>query len=448
MFGLVLRHLREQAGMSLRELGRRALYDHTRISRAEKGEFLVPPEQAAALDTALNAGGLLLRLRHAADTPAGMARGGEPVMLDVQTPDGRTVHVALTPDHISRLLASGSANRRDALRLSVAALAAPALFASDGERLARELTRHSEETDIGPSTLDQLRHVIGEYGHHYARYPAGDLWRSALADRRRVAELMQLRMTLRQRRDLYVAAGWLSVILAWSAHDQGDDRAAIAYAADARHHAGEADNDEVVAWARDVEATVWFYDGRPNPNDALHAAEHGAQAAPPGSAAHIRLTGQLARIHAQLGHADATAQALTGLREQAETQPLHAPGLFTADTARILSITATSHLHLRQDEQAARYALQALGTYDDAPAASPTRRAITRLDLATACARLGDPEQAVTHALATVSATRYASVIATRASALRATLERDYPGSAAVAQLGQGLAELRTALPT
>jgi len=31
IFGLTLRHLRAQAGLSLRELGKRALYDYTRL---------------------------------------------------------------------------------------------------------------------------------------------------------------------------------------------------------------------------------------------------------------------------------------------------------------------------------------------------------------------------------------------------------------------------------
>jgi transcriptional regulator with XRE-family HTH domain len=41
LFGTVLRQLREQAGISLRELGRRCLYDHSRISRVERGEHVI-----------------------------------------------------------------------------------------------------------------------------------------------------------------------------------------------------------------------------------------------------------------------------------------------------------------------------------------------------------------------------------------------------------------------
>ncbi|MEN3541159.1 hypothetical protein AAH991_39020 [Microbispora sp. ZYX-F-249] len=340
----------------------------------------------------------------------------------------------------------GSTNRRDALRtLGAAALVAPTLGrASDAERIARELTRISETTDVGPSTLDGLRQVIADYGHQYARYPAGDLWQAALTDRHRVAELLQLRTTLRQRRELYIAAAWLSVILAWSAHDQGDNRAALAYAADARHHADQADHDELNAWAHDIAATVWFYSGRPD--EALRAAERGASAAPVGTSARVRLTGQLARVHARLGHADAATETLQVLLKQAEQEPVHAAGLFTSDTARVLSISATAYLSLDQHEQARRTAQEAVSVYQQAPpGSSPTRQAITRIDLAIACARLGDPDRSVTEGLTALTATRYAAAIVTRAKDLQKMLESDYPSAAVVGNLKRGLAELHTA---
>ena len=70
MFGLVLRQLRGHAGLSLRELGKRALYDYTRLSRAENGEVLIPAEKVRLLDEVLQAGGLLVALRAAAGAAA------------------------------------------------------------------------------------------------------------------------------------------------------------------------------------------------------------------------------------------------------------------------------------------------------------------------------------------------------------------------------------------
>jgi transcriptional regulator with XRE-family HTH domain len=44
VFGAALRELRIQAGLSLRELGQRSLYDYSRISRVERGEHLIDPK--------------------------------------------------------------------------------------------------------------------------------------------------------------------------------------------------------------------------------------------------------------------------------------------------------------------------------------------------------------------------------------------------------------------
>jgi hypothetical protein len=84
-----------------------------------------------------------------------------------------------------------------------------------------------------------------------------------------------------------------------------------------------------------------------------------------------------------------------------------------------MSTAATSSLWLGHDDQAQTFALQAMKVYEQDPTASPTRRAITALDLGIACARLGDPEQAVAHGIVALTTTpRQAVAIATRSSTL------------------------------
>ncbi|MET9339298.1 hypothetical protein [Nonomuraea sp. NPDC003804] len=337
-------------------------------------------------------------------------------------------------------------NRRDALRgaarLGAAALLAPGLLATTAEQEARELTRRSEETDLGQSSLAHLQRVITDYGRHYARYSADELWEASLGDRRHVADLLQHRTTLKQRRELYVSAAWLSLVLAWAAGDRGQVRAALAYAADARHHAEEADHPEAVAWAWDVEATTWLYDDQPD--EALRAAQQGAAVAPAGTAAQTRLTGQVARAHARLGHAGPASEMLKVLRGHAERHEAHATGLFSADAVRAWSVAATSCLWLGDSGQAHAFASQAMDVYEQDPSISPTRRAITALDLGIACARLGDPDQAVAHGLDAIATPRHAAAIVSRSASLQATLERSYPGAAVVSRFQQGLAELPT----
>ncbi|MFF3665508.1 helix-turn-helix domain-containing protein [Microtetraspora malaysiensis] len=158
IFGVALRHLRNEAGLSQRELGKRALYDHSRISRAEQGEILIPAEQVKALDNVLEAGGLLLALRQAADathsiTPVPAATGvhdGEPVMLDMQTPDGRMVRVTLSRRQFAQLLASGTL-----------ASVLPALGdAEQAQRVARAIDRPSR---LDGQVIDYFRRVLAEH---------------------------------------------------------------------------------------------------------------------------------------------------------------------------------------------------------------------------------------------------------------------------------------------
>ena len=70
LFGVVLRHLRTEAGLSLRELGKRCHHDYSRLSRMETGEHLGDPALLAEIDRILGAGGLLTVLRNAAELPS------------------------------------------------------------------------------------------------------------------------------------------------------------------------------------------------------------------------------------------------------------------------------------------------------------------------------------------------------------------------------------------
>jgi len=157
VFGLALRELREQAGLTLRELGKRALYDYTRLSRAERGEILVPEAQARALDRALNAGGVLTALRDAASggTPAVTARpcsvtGSEPVTLEIRLPGGGSVTLSLSRRQFTQVLATGA----------LAAAFPPAGTPDDADRTARALEQPAR---IDREVLGYFRRTLDEF---------------------------------------------------------------------------------------------------------------------------------------------------------------------------------------------------------------------------------------------------------------------------------------------
>jgi transcriptional regulator with XRE-family HTH domain len=114
IFGLTLRQLRAQAGLSLRELGKRALYDYTRLSRAERGEILIPEPQVQVLDDVLHAGGLLVALRRGAASVPGVVAGrcsvagSGPVTLEIRLPGGGSITMTLSRRQFAQLLAAGA----------------------------------------------------------------------------------------------------------------------------------------------------------------------------------------------------------------------------------------------------------------------------------------------------------------------------------------------------
>ena len=114
IFGLALRQLRTQAGLSLRELGKRALYDFTRLSRAERGEILIPERQVRTLDDLLHAGGLLVALRRGASAQIPGVTGhcsvadSGPVTLQIRLADGGSIIMSLSRRQFTQILATGA----------------------------------------------------------------------------------------------------------------------------------------------------------------------------------------------------------------------------------------------------------------------------------------------------------------------------------------------------
>lgn len=158
VFGMALRQLREQAGLSLRELGRRSLYDYSRLSRAENGRILVPETQVRVLDEVLGAGGLLVALRHGADAAApGVIAGrctvtdGEPVILEAHLPGGGSITMRLSRRQFGQLLTAGTLTA-----------ALPGAFnPDDAGRISRVLGQ--EDVRVDAEVLGYFTRTLSEY---------------------------------------------------------------------------------------------------------------------------------------------------------------------------------------------------------------------------------------------------------------------------------------------
>jgi transcriptional regulator with XRE-family HTH domain len=157
LFGQTLRQLRTQAGLSLRELGKRALYDYTRLSRAERGEILIPDHQVRVLDDLLHADGLLIALRRGAATPVPAVitshdnlAGSGPVSLEIRLPGGGSITVSLSRRQFTQILTTGALTS-----------IMPASHTPDD--ISRAAYAIDEPAHVDAEVLGYFRRVLGEY---------------------------------------------------------------------------------------------------------------------------------------------------------------------------------------------------------------------------------------------------------------------------------------------
>jgi hypothetical protein len=333
------------------------------------------------------------------------------------------------PDFLAQTLARlrGCAVEPEDLGLPRAQPPAPShLGAVD---VATTFARHTTSSELSPSSISDLELAVRELAAAYPNRAPGEVWGLAMGHRHKAHELLHHRRhTLREGREIARHAGMLSVVLAWVGHDIADHDAVVAFAADASAHGQQADAPEVTAWAEDVLTTDALYDDRPL--DALAAATRGLAVAPRTSDAAVRLTAQLARVHARLGNHDGFREASLHAEAHRTKLPTCLSGLFSIDSTRLDSFNASSFLWLDRPRQARDSAAASIDHYLslETPAAAPTRLAVAELDLALAHAALGDPEEAVRVGQAALAGPRLVHAIVGRARHLDLDLRRRYPG--------------------
>ncbi|MGH8903036.1 MAG: hypothetical protein ACRDYA_15525 [Egibacteraceae bacterium] len=330
-----------------------------------------------------------------------------------------------------------STHRRDAFRHVGAATVTPAAVSSALAEAAAEalaFTRRAQTSAVGPGALEHLELAVTEFNVAYARTPPAELFDAVRWYRREVDRLIAGPHTLREARELYAYAGWLSQLLASLALDLGHRTVAEAYGVDAWHHGREIGHDELCAWAMDAKATAGLYHNH-QPDQALAAALQGAQHAPTGHPLAVRLVAKAAHAHARLDQREDFEAALRDAMDRYERLPAQAPTHFGVDSGLFAACAVTCYpasacIHLSLPEQARRHATDALALLAAAPEKdrSPNREGIARIDLALALIALGSPDEACGLGRQVLSSGRVA-FYAVRAKALEldSVLQRDHP---------------------
>lgn len=366
-FAAALKHLREARGLSLRDLGKRTRYSHQYMWDLEHGRRQLLPDVAAALDTALSAGGAL-----------------------------------------------------------VALVAAPATAGScDDELDAYELANRVAASDVSAATLDGLERAFDRLAVGYQGNPPAAL----LPDLRRylayVGRLVDQRATLTQRRRLLTVGGWLSLLAATvhiDLHDPPAANARLATAASLADHAGDR---EISAWCIETQAWDALTEGDNRlAVDLSQAAQH---VAPRDGSAYIQATAQEGRAWARLGDARQTRAALHRVARLVSPlpQPDRPEHHYRYDPAKQVAYTVTT-LSWIADPAAEGMAREVVARLESGADGGPRprRAASARLDLALALASAGRADEAAGEALAALGSGRIVPSNAWRAASVLTAVER------------------------
>jgi transcriptional regulator with XRE-family HTH domain len=344
-FGEALRRLRQlHGGISLRELSRRAAVDPGHLSRIEAGQRPPTAQIAAALDHALDASGKLAALAA--------------IYRPVRQPAGAA---ALTDDELD----------------------------------AYDLAGRVDASDVSDVTLGGLDRTADQIATAYHATPPARLLPEVRRYLTYVAQLVDKRMTLAQRRQLLTAGGWLSLLAATLHIDLHQRPAAAARLTTARSLAEHAGHDEIGAWCLETQAWDAVTEGRYRTAVELsRAAQH---LAPAGSSARIQAIAQEGRAWAKLGDRQATGDALR--RVERLVSPLAQPDQpehhYRYDPDKQLAYTATT-LAWVGDPAAVGCVRDVLARLDPGSDGGqrPRRAASARIDLALALVSAGELDEA------------------------------------------------------
>jgi tetratricopeptide (TPR) repeat protein len=356
--------------LSQDELGRRISYDGSTVSAVERGVLRPDAKFIEGCERELAAGGILQAIFARA-----MQEWDECDRLGVRPPVAASPPPAELTDDPAQLQDAGFLDDHDP--------AASKGFLNETPRLHQ-------------GALEDAGRAVGRLRREYSSIrPAVLLPRT----QRRLAQLdgfLEGRQTLAQHRELLVARGWLSLLMAALRFDLGDREGAEITCDAALSLGREADHPEITAWA--FETPAWFALADRRLRDAVDLARAGQEVAPADRSVIVATTLQEARAWARLGARQEAEHAIR--RAEAAlaklSEPTNPQDHFVFDPPKVSFYLATCYVWLREParaEEHARHVIEENGN----PASRnwwPTRVGTARIELALAFAQQGRIDEA------------------------------------------------------
>jgi acylphosphatase len=233
---------------------------------------------------------------------------GPPGSLPAATVTRAQTGPATQPPTGSTTLLSPSGYRGQAGETEVVAMAA-----AESARFAQL----SEQSNVGPHTLEQFREDIERIVANYGNRPIYPTFVEVRELRNRAFELLEGRQPPGQTSDLYLIAGLLCAILGEASHDLGHIAAAKTQLRTAFLCGELAGNNWLRSWVRGQQAGIAYWDNQPR--TAAELSADGWQYIPENGTARVHAATQEARAHARLRDQHSVDNALARA-EQAREQ--------------------------------------------------------------------------------------------------------------------------------
>jgi hypothetical protein len=301
-FGIELRHYRQAAALSLRQLGAKVGYDHSYLSQVERGQRPGSTQLARLCDRALGTGSALV-------TAYEQAR--------------RTTAAAMAL-HNPALVPAASPAPRQSAPPELAVVRAPAAVPESGPWLPPsldmlEITRHGLVDSLSQVTVvDEWAAVVTTYARDFSTTAPADLLPELAAD------LELLRATVGSvpapaREGLSESAALMSALMARTLACLSRSRAARRWWWTARASADQSGSPDARTLVRSWEAISGVAEHRPLPELLELADEARSIDARPAGA--VEALASQAQLLGLLGRAGAARQALRNLRTAAAGLP-------------------------------------------------------------------------------------------------------------------------------
>jgi transcriptional regulator with XRE-family HTH domain len=282
---------------------------------------------------------------------------------------------------------------------------------------------------------DGLSEIVAHYAQSVSKTPSPKLYDDLLSIRSYANGLLSraARKPASRRRDLVVATGQLSSLLAVSATDLGDHAAALVWCTDTERRGHDSRYPDLLGWASLTRALIAYYQGHAQRSAALSA--RGVALTPLGTVVHAKLAAQEMRARAMLGDPQGMTQARTRASLALRRLPGDAAttGAFSIPQAEDPPYTATSLLLVNRYEDAVQATQRVIETVyrpqTRRASDQPTNYARSLLILALAEAGAGRPAEASAAGISGLRCGRPVWPTMVLASKLNSELADKYPGT-------------------